>query len=264
MLTSVKLRRFQLTFFLFLTLLVNSSFAKTETFNVGIDQFPPWTFFEDKQLQGIDIEIINSLADKLALQLNYVSCSFKRCLAMLKSGEVDLVPGLFKTPEREMYATFLEPAYLTDPPKVFYVNASKLYTINQYSDLSNLVIGIREGVSYFEQFDNDNQLTKVEASHESRLIKLLIKNRIDAFISTEPLVNYVLSKTRPNEKIVKVSYSHHYNNVTYLALSKKSKYVTKMKEFQNVIKRSLENGQYNQIVREYYEKYSAKDFVIKE
>lgn len=67
--------------------------------------WPPFDFFLYGEPSGYGIDLIRRLADGLGVELEFVSGpSWPQLLAMLASGEIDLLPAVYKTPaRREVY-----------------------------------------------------------------------------------------------------------------------------------------------------------------
>ncbi|WP_241242361.1 transporter substrate-binding domain-containing protein [Thalassotalea sp. G2M2-11] len=226
---------------------------------VAVDYYPPWTITDTKPYRGIDIEIINKLAQELSLEVSYINCPFKRCLVMLANGQVDLMPGLFKTAEREKYAIFVEPAYFEDPPKEFYINLDKPKKIERYEDLQTLVIGVKRGVSYFDKFDQDKSLNKFTVTEDSQLVELLKIGRIDTFISSRSLADYLISKASVGQRIVRAPFHYGDGDVSYMAISKKSLFSNKVAMFSQQLEAEISKGVYHRIAEKYFaELYSQK------
>ena len=66
-------------------------------------------------------------------------------------------------------------------PLRFYVNTENAITIDTYKDLKDLSVGVLRGGSYFERFDQDKKLIKIEMTTHEQLVNMLRKKRIDTF-----------------------------------------------------------------------------------
>ncbi len=232
--------------------------VKAEELIVALDDSPPWTIINKKPYRGIDVDIINMLAADLSLTVNFVTCPFKLCLALMESGDVDLMPGLLKTPAREKYMVFIKPAYFYDPPKIFYLNKENPKQIHRYEDLKDLTIGVNRGVSYFEKFDNDKALKKFIVTKELQLLKLLKIGRIDTFISTESIADYLIATEGFLDNFIKAPFHYGNGDVSYLAISKKSAFLQKIDIFQKSVKKSVENNAYNNLADDFYKNTTIK------
>ena len=232
--------------------------VNAEELIVAIDHYPPWTIIDSKPYRGIDVDIIKLLAADLSITVKFVTCPFKRCLAMMENGQADFMPGLLKTSEREKYMAFIEPAYFDDPPKVFYINNASSKKIDNYEDLKTLTIGVKRGASYFEKFDKDPQLNKFVVTEDIQLLKLLKIGRIDTFISTESLADYLIAKEGFGGEFIKAPFHYGLGDVSYLTLSKKSKFVKKKKMFQQAVKNAVDNDIYKKIANDFYKRVAIE------
>lgn len=58
---------------------------------------------------GPDAQILKAVAKELNLDIVFSPAPFKRRLLMMKNGELDMICGLLKRPEREAYIHFVNP-----------------------------------------------------------------------------------------------------------------------------------------------------------
>jgi len=73
-----------------------------ETVNVGIYQNKPKIFMDKNNLpKGFYVDILNEIALKKNLQLNYVPCDWSECLKQLTQNKIDIMPDVAYTLERE-------------------------------------------------------------------------------------------------------------------------------------------------------------------
>ncbi|MBO7249931.1 MAG: transporter substrate-binding domain-containing protein, partial [Clostridia bacterium] len=64
-------------------------------------EFPPYEYYENGVIVGIDAEIAKAIADKLGMELEIVDMKFDAILASVQSGGVDMgVAGMTITDER--------------------------------------------------------------------------------------------------------------------------------------------------------------------
>ena len=237
-------------------LVANIAQAQDKVLTVAINHYPPWVIAEERPFSGIDIDIIKTLSAELSLETKFKKCPWKRCLAMMENGKVDMMTGLFRTPEREAFMAFIEPAYFEDPPKVFYVPKGGSIKIDSYDDLKSLKIGIVRETKYFDQFDADASLKKHEVSREEQLVLMLAKGRIDTFVSTASQADYTIAKEGFRGKFAKASFRPGEGDVSYLALSKKSPFLKDKAKFDQAVKRAVDSGAYIQLAEDFYHKIS--------
>ena len=100
---------------LFVFMLIGSAYLPKASYAqeliVAIDDFPPWNITTSEPISGINVDILTELSQRLDLQLSFIKCPWKRCLKMMRSGQVDIIPGLLKRAEREEYMEYINPPY---------------------------------------------------------------------------------------------------------------------------------------------------------
>lgn len=72
--------------------------------------YPPFTFNEDGELTGYDIEVIEAVAERAGWRLRFVQSQFDALFGALDSGRVDVIANqIIINPEREARYAFSEP-----------------------------------------------------------------------------------------------------------------------------------------------------------
>ncbi len=183
---------------------------------------PPYTDLVDGKLVGENIQIAKLLAKSVGLKPTFIRCPFARCLSMVKHGQADMILGLMKLPEREKELLFLNPAYMVQHyPLRFFTLSTKKIVINSFDDLNKLLVGTLRGGNYFELFDNDKRITKIEITSREQLVQMLLRGRVDTFIDREESILPLLS---PEEykKITLADYQYAKPVKVYIAISQNS------------------------------------------
>ena len=74
--------------------------------------FPPYEFYENEKIVGIDAEIAEKIAEKLGKTLEIVDTEFGSIIAGVQTGKYDIgMAGLTVNEERKEYVTFTDPYY---------------------------------------------------------------------------------------------------------------------------------------------------------
>lgn len=69
--------------------------------------FPPYEYYEGKDMVGIDVEIAQAIADKLSMELEIQDMAFDAVISSVASGKADMgMAGLSVTPDREKQVKF--------------------------------------------------------------------------------------------------------------------------------------------------------------
>lgn len=229
-----------------------------ETLRIAAHSFPPWIIAEGTApLRGIDVLIVEQLAQELGLKVEILRCPFARCLKMLEDGAVDLMTGLFRSPEREAFLHFVEPGYLRDPPKVFYLRQKQPLAISQYQDLRGLTIGVIRDSAYFEKFDADTELAKLPLVTDTQLIDMLLKGRIDTFIGTESTVDHLLMQQGKSALFRKAKFQWQSPRYSHLGLSKKSCHAVRLSEFNAAVVKLKQRHFFANLVRDWFAQAGA-------
>jgi len=77
--------------------------------------WPPFDFFEDGQPKGLSIDYMNLLAEKIGIQITYItSPSWSELLNMAKNKKLDVMLNIVKTEDRQKFLLFTQP-YALNP-----------------------------------------------------------------------------------------------------------------------------------------------------
>lgn len=224
-----------------LSLISSLANAEEGVVRACIDDHPPYQVLADEPY-GSHIDALKVMATVLDKRLEYIrSPNFARCIAMLRNGEVDVIAGLGKTPEREKFA-FYTPFKQADALKVISKNS---ITINKYEDFSGKIIGVSRGTMYFPRFDNDKSLNKISIQNERVGLSLLLKNRIDLMM-TSPILLASLSTeiSNANLKISPIELDELRAKETPFGFSRKHQLDMSNKEIIEKIRAAYLNGQF--------------------
>lgn len=144
------------------------------------------------QMIGIDFEIALEAMRRLNCRLVLREQPFARSLHSLEAGELDMVAGAFKRPEREAYAWFSAPVY--EARKRLYLRRAALKDWRAHSLrewlLGGAHLGVLPGVSYGPEFTALSQDPTLSAQfhtvvHRKNLWLMLQRGRIDGMLADE-------------------------------------------------------------------------------
>ncbi len=77
---------------------------------VGWDPWEPYHYQPvGDRVQGLDVDLIGAMAERAGCDLEWEQGSWASMLQLVRSGDLDLLPGATRTPEREAFAHFSEP-----------------------------------------------------------------------------------------------------------------------------------------------------------
>ena len=102
--------------------------------------FPPYEYYENGQIVGIDAEIAKAIADKLGMELRIEDMEFDSIIAAVQTGKADIgMAGMTVTEDRKLNVNFTD-SYATGVQVVIVKEGSPIKTID---DLAGKKIGVQ-------------------------------------------------------------------------------------------------------------------------
>ncbi len=175
-----------LNLFLFIFMPSTSALAGNATLRVAYTEWFPYTYTEDGQAKGFEIDTLRAVLGRLGYTPILASYPWKRCLANLENGRADLLVSLLKSPERERYTLF-PTEHISLSQTVFFTRRDhEAPRVSDLEALRGLRIGTIMGFSYGQAFDQAEYLDKDNAVDTRTLIDKLLAHRDD--LAAENLV----------------------------------------------------------------------------
>ena len=207
----------------------------------GLYNWPPFSFVEERENRGIDVDLAREIAREIGITFSIRTCPFKRCLTEMAEGQLDLMSGIARTPEREAYMNYAPSAY-SAVNVVFIVRAGDELRLRRYEDLSDLRIGQVVKAHYFDRFNDDGNLEKLEVPHEKLLPKMLHIGRIDTFVSHDITAAHEILVQGYKGRLIEAPYSPGNTIPVYFAVSKKSPHQALQTKLEQAIQHLLADG----------------------
>ena len=111
---------------------------------------------------------------------------------MMRLGEADIMLGPNRNAEREAYMAYTG-AYFPPADKAFYVYPGTP-AITSYEDLAGKAVAVQAGAKYFERFDSDRSLRKVECQDYVVAMEKVLTGECDVVVMPVQLGDYLLSQ----------------------------------------------------------------------
>ncbi len=224
---------------------------------VAVTHWPPWKIIKGDHFEGIDVSILEALGNRLNVNFQYIECPWNRCLELIRSGEADIIPGIAKQTDREEYMYFISPPYKELFSTAFYTRKGQKgqpHPIQRYEDLYNLEVGMIRGGVYFDRFDKDPKITRIEVTKEIQLLSMLDKGRLDVIIGNDLNIEYLIHTRGFSGKFDKAPFTVESYTPTYIAISKKSKFIDIIPLMEVSLKNMVESGEIEEIGQTYQKK----------
>ena len=229
------------------------AFGKTDVLRVAFSEAPPAKVLgKDGDPTGFDIKLLEEMAKRLGVKLEYNHVPFKRGLHLLRKGEVDLMTGVLLRPERQEYLHFLQPAYKNYSDKAFFVRKGGSDQISSHNDLRDMTVCVALGVRYYPLFDTDRAIDKYEVSEKDLCFKMLLADHVDTVIITEEFGDYRVARLGISHQVEKAEYAYREQQDVYMVLSKKSPHKDRLAEFNRVMSDLVSEGELSKIKKDYY------------
>ncbi len=221
---------------------------------MAFSDFPPYKMRIGGEDCGIDVELVRQIAAEMELDFVIKDCDFAQCLDLMQSGEANVMTSLLRRPEREAYIKYVQPRYYNRTAKGFYLLSGQQQRIRQYGDLEGLRIGIKSGARYVPMFDEDHTLNKVEALTMAQLLRMLERGELDTVLATETEANFWIRALGLRGKVVPASFFFDQLDPVYMGIALKSPLAKRAKEFGRVLKKLVDQGEFERLRREYMSK----------
>ncbi|MEJ2793765.1 transporter substrate-binding domain-containing protein [Iodobacter sp. LRB] len=181
---------------LFVSWLLPATAADLKLCHQDVDVYP-WTYGKN---QGLDRYVIQTVASRLKITIEYRARPWKRCQYEVRNGTSDgMFPASF-TPERQQYAVY--PSLATGEPdpnyrlsrdeyRIYRRMGSSLNTQNLRSNLSRL-IGIQAGFSIYAELHNAGYALEDSSKDVGDLMRKLDTGLVDSVITVQGQVQYAL------------------------------------------------------------------------
>lgn len=167
-------------------------------------EFPPYEYYEDGEVIGIDAEIAAAIAEKLGMELQIEDMEFDSIIAAVQSGKADFgLAGMTVTEERKESVNFTD-TYAQGVQVVIVKEDSDIKTVDDlFADGANNKVGVQESTTgdiYATGDIEDAGLGTIERYNKGAdAVNALKTDKVDCvIIDNQPAQQYV----KANEGLV--------------------------------------------------------------
>lgn len=213
---------------------------------------------EDGSVGGIYVDINRQALQRLGCEVRMVRLPWARALLDLEHGRLDVLPGAFRKPEREVYAHF-SGAILPPSRNILFMSREALqrWPLDSLLQLSgsSFRLGAQYGVSYGADYQHlmydDSFANKVVFNPvRQNLWHMIARGRIDGIIADEHTGHYELHTLGLSEQIEPsaVVVSSDAAEVAFSKLSVQAEFVL---HYASVLRELMADGSYEKVVQRY-------------
>lgn len=167
---------------------------------VDVRHRPPEMATSGEQIPGALPEIIEKAANRVGYKVTFKERWFNQSMQMLEKGEIDAVPRARKTEERSKKMDFLGPIGYQDVEIRFLVKPGREGLIQRYEDLYKIKVGAKKGSLYFEPYDSDKKIKRIESIDDDEMVRMFLKDECDTVVILDyPAMAESLKKNRVTE-----------------------------------------------------------------
>ena len=152
--------------------------------------FPPYEFYENEKIVGIDAEIAEKIAEKIGMELEIVDTEFGSIIAGVQSGKYDIgMAGMTVTDERKESVNFTT-SYATGIQSIIVPEGSDIKTLD---DLAGKKIGVQQdttGHIYAADEFGDEMVSPYNKGTDA--VAALVAGKVDCvIIDNQPAKSFV-------------------------------------------------------------------------
>lgn len=217
----------------------------------GHSNYPPFMWNEEGNTVGVGVDVATAIFQELDIEVVAKSIgNWKRCLAMIESGKVDLVVAAYRTDERMKYAQYTETPLSEDSVAIF-VWKGKEFKFDEWRDLIGKKAGVISGDSIGQKFDLflEKHVKFEEVPSRMQNFIKLERGRIDFFPMGVFTGAIHLKRYGYSEKIVALK-NPIIKNHLYMAFSNKSKYLSYLPQLEAGLQKWHEDGRIEALIKE--------------
>ena len=154
--------------------------------------WPPFNFYDKSKPQGLSIDYMNLLAEKLGIQIEYVTGpSWNEFLEMIKHKQLDVMLNIVRTEDRLKYLLYTE-TYIRNP-NVIVSSEKKLY--QSIEDLFGKTVAFPRGFFYEEILKkNYPRIKRLPLENTLECLKAITFGDADATLGESAVIRDLIAK----------------------------------------------------------------------
>ena len=176
-------------------LLMGAVSALADTLVMGTNaSFPPYEYYEDGKIVGIDAEIAAAIAEKLGMTLEIQDMEFKAIIPAVTEGKIDFgMAGMTVTPERLQSVNFSE-TYAVGIQAIIVKEGSPITSVDDlYAEGATWKVGVQDSTTgdiYCTDDFGEDRVSKFPVGADA--VEALKTGKVDCvIIDNEPAKAYV-------------------------------------------------------------------------
>jgi len=231
----------------------SSAIAEDIVIKADCRQRPPEMLYNKKtrECSGPLIDILNQAVKEAGAKIKWARRPFQKSYTLLKRGKIDILPRVIKTKERQEDAKFFSAIGYQIKDIVFAVKKGHENDIQKFEDLQKYRICTKRGTAYFDQYNDNRTIYKVNCVDDADLTRKFSRGRCDAAIILDvKSFEKVMKLTKEDDfAYAKYLYSNKIGN--HFAMSLKSKHLLLFDKIDNTLKKMNDSDEITKIYQKY-------------
>jgi polar amino acid transport system substrate-binding protein len=165
-------------------------------------EYPPYEYYDplEDRFKGFNVEILNALAERMDVEVEYRRMSKVAGLSAIIYGEVDAVLGVAYSIERDRYLDFTSPL-CTISDAIFVREDTE--DISSIVDLGGRTVAVDRDDLVGNVLQRNDQVHVVPTDSYEHALELLERGDVAAFVGSQLTGQYIMARSGPrNIKIV--------------------------------------------------------------
>jgi ABC-type amino acid transport substrate-binding protein len=172
------------------------------TLTVGSDiPYAPFEFGDPPDYKGVDVELVNAIADRLGLEVKWVKTPFDVVFRNVAQGRLDMVASSTTiTPERQKTVDFSDPYFLADQ-SLMVKKGSDIETVD---DVAGRIVGSQIGTTGADYARDETDAEEVRTYDLiDDAFKALQTEQVEAVINDCPISLYA-ERSKPDLEVIQL------------------------------------------------------------
>jgi polar amino acid transport system substrate-binding protein len=225
---------------------------------VRLDADPPYLIpAADGAAQGLNADLVKLALAQIGCRAEFHLMPFARALKSLATGDIDVVPDMFRNPERESYAWFSHTTQQV--PNALFIRKSDAgkWSVHSLEDLPRLGIrlAIKRGVLITPDFDQLAKTPEFRAILETHndhlgLWRMLLEKRVDAVVMDRLSAQWELRNAQLDHDVVEAMVIAA-KDPSHFGFSRKTVTEEQVNQFDLAMHTMLEDGTVAKLIGKY-------------
>lgn len=219
-------------------------------YKVGVDTtYPPFEFKEGGEYKGIDIDLINAIAESQGFEIELKPMDFGGIIPALQAGQLDVaIAGMSITDKRKKVVDFSDPYFDAGLSLVVSESNSEIKTVD---DLKGKTVAVKKGTTgadYAVKNKDKLGIAKITQFDDSpSMFQEVANGNADVLIEDYPVIAYAIKQKDLGLKIV----GDRLNGDQYGIAVLKGENQDLLEKINKGLAELKENGKYQEILDTY-------------